>query len=374
MRTTAAVLRGTAESDDLAAEAPARLEGITVAEPTGEEVLIEIEAASLCHTDVAIARGELTRPRPIVMGHEGAGTVRAVGEDVTSVEPGDSVVCGRTTCGRCGHCRAGEGQHCVERSPAHSEGRLRTGAVRFADDEGPIHHTNSVASFTEHTVVTEEVAIPVPEALPAERATLLGCGVFTGAGAAMNTADIEAGSSTVVFGTGGVGLSTVQGARIRGASEIIAVDVVPEKLGVAEAVGATHTVDSSAVDPVEAIREVVPGGVDYAFDAVGHEAVVEQCVDSLCPTGEAVLVGVAPEGKRSLDLDLQDLVTTEKSVVGSFNGSYTLPVAIPKLADLALSGALDLDPMVSKTRPLAEVNEAMGELETGTGIRQVLLP
>ena len=374
MQITAAVLQTTTESADLAAEAPASLEEITVTEPTGEEVLVNVDAASLCHTDVAIARGEISRPRPIVMGHEGAGTVRAVGDDVTSVEPGDSVIFGRTTCGRCEYCRAGKGQHCVERSPAHSEGRLRTGAVRFSDDNGPVHHTNSVASFTETTIVTEEVAIPVPEDLPAERATLLGCGVFTGVGASMNTADVEAGSSTVVFGAGGVGLSTVQGARIRGASEIVAVDVVPEKLEVAEDVGATHTVDSSAVDPAEAIRSIVPGGVDYAFDAVGHQTVVEQCIDSLAPTGEAVLVGVAPEGEQSVDLNLYDLVTTEKSVVGSFNGSYTLPIAIPKLAELALDGKLRLDPMVSAVRPLAEVNEAMGELETGTGIRQVLQP
>lgn len=374
MRTNAAVLRTTVESDDLAAEAPASVEEIDVADPTGEEVLVNIDAASLCHTDIAIAREEIIRPRPLVMGHEGTGTVRAVGEAVTSVEPGDNVVLGRTTCGRCKYCRTGAGQHCVERSAAHREGRLRTGAVCFSDDNGPIHHTNSVASFSQHTVVTEEVAIPIPEELPTEHATLLGCGVFTGVGASMNTADVEAGSSTVIFGAGGVGLSTVQGARIRGANEIIVVDIVPEKLETAEAVGATHTIDSSESDPVEAVQDIIPGGVDYAFDAVGHRAIVEQCVDSLSVTGEAVLVGVAPEGKQVVDLNVYDIVTAEKSLIGSFNGSYTLPIAIPTLAELAVEGKLRLDPLISDTKPLSAINDAMDELETGTGIRQVIQP
>lgn len=375
MDATAAVLREHTEVENLAEAAPANIESIEIADPGPEEVLVEITAASLCHTDVSIAHGHMDRPLPMVMGHEGTGVVQAVGEGVESVEPGDAVVLGRTTCGRCEFCRAGEGQHCVHRSRLHREGTIRTGGTRFTSPEGErLHHCHGVSSFSTHTLVTEEVAIKVTDDLPPEQATLLGCGVFTGAGAALNTADVEAGSSVVVFGAGGVGLSTVQGARLASATDIIAVDLVGEKLTVAEEVGATHTIDSSEVDAVERVREITDGGVDYAFDVVGHPQVTQQAVDCLAPLGQAVLVGTPPAGKKNLDLDLYDIVTSEKEIIGSFNGSYTLPVAIPKLADLAASGKLRLDPMISDTKPLSQVNEAMHELETGTGIRQVLLP
>lgn len=373
MDTTAAVLREFAEGDDLAAEAPAQIEEITVTDPGPEEVLVEMTAASVCHTDVSIVRGEMDRTLPMVMGHEGTGVVSEVGAAVDSVQPGDPVVLGRTTCGRCEQCRAGRGQHCVHRSRVHREGILRTGGTRFtgADDE-PLHHCHGVSSFSNHTVVTEEVAIPITDELPPEQATLLGCGVFTGAGAALNTADVEAGASVAVFGTGGVGLSAVQGARIAGATQIIAVDLVPEKLDVAEEVGATHTVDSSSVDAVERVRELSDGGVDYAFEVVGNATVAEQAARSVGTTGQTVLVGTPPAGAMDLSLDLYDIVTSEKSIVGSFNGSYTLPLAIPTLAELAAAGELRLEPMVSATKPLDELNEAMHELETGTGVRQVI--
>jgi alcohol dehydrogenase len=373
METTAAVLREFTDAKDLAEARPARLESIVVDDPGPGEVLVEMTAASLCHTDVSIVHGEMDRPLPLVMGHEGTGVVRAVGEDVDTVQPGDSVVLGRTTCGRCRQCRAGRGQHCVQRSRVHRAGTLRTGGTRFSDaDDDGLHHCHGVSSFSNHTVVTEEVAIPITDELPPAQATLLGCGVFTGAGAALNTADVEAGSSVVVFGAGGVGLSAVQGARIAGATQIIAVDLVPEKLEVASEVGATHTVDSSSVDAVERVVALSDGGVDYAFEVVGHPRVTEQAARCVGVTGQTVLVGTPPAGQTELSLDLYDIVTSEKSIIGSFNGSYTLPLAIPALAELAASGELQLDPLVSDTKPLSDLNEAMHDLETGTGIRQVI--
>lgn len=373
MDATAAVLREFTDADDFAAEAPAHIESIRVDDPGPEEVLVEMTASSLCHTDVTIARGGSDRPLPLVMGHEGTGVVRETGEEVDSVDPGDAVVLGRTTCGRCDQCRAGRGQHCIHRSRVHREGTLRTGGTRFSTGDGErLHHCHSVSSFSSHTVVTEEVAIPVTDELPPEQATLLGCGVFTGAGAALNSVDVGAGDSVAVFGAGGVGLSTVQGARIAGATQIIAVDLVPEKLDVAEAVGATHAVDSSSVDAVERVRELSDGGVDYAFEVVGHPGVAQQTIESLGPTGTSVLVGTPPAGPADLSVNLYDVVTSEKSIVGSFNGSYTLPLAIPKLAELAAAGKLQLEPLVSDRKPLAELNEAMHDLETGTGIRQII--
>lgn len=374
MEATAAVLRGHTDSKNLREDAPASIESIEIADPGPEEVLVEITAASLCHTDISITHGEVDRPTPMVMGHEGTGVVRGIGSNVESVRPGDSVVLGRTTCGRCELCRGGHGQHCVHRSRIHREGTLRTGTIKFSSPKGEtIYHCHGVSAFSSHTVVSEEVAIPVTDELPPEEATLLGCGVFTGAGAALNTVDMDIASSVAVFGVGGVGLSTIQGARLANADTIIAVDIVPEKLDVAEEVGATHTVNSSREDPVEQIQELT-GGVNYSFDVVGHPGVVEQAVRSLAPTGQAILVGTPPAGEQELDLNLYDMVTSEKDIISSFNGSYTLPLAIPKLANKAAAGDLRLDPMISDTKPLSELNEAMHELETGSGIRQVIRP
>jgi Zn-dependent alcohol dehydrogenase len=190
----------------------------------------------------------------------------------------------------------------------------------------------------------------------------------------MNTANIEAGANVVVFGAGGVGLSAVQGARLRSAGEIIAVDIVPEKLEIAAEVGATHTIDSREEDVLERVAELTDGGADYAFEIVGNTTVTEQAVSCLRPTGQAVLVGVPPAGPQEISLDLYDMVVSEKEMVGSFNGSYSLPLAIPRLAELAARGDLQLDPLITDSRSLTELNEAMHALETGTGIRQVITP
>lgn len=373
MEAEAAVLHEPTDSHDLAEAAPASLETVEVAEPGPEEVLVEIAAAGLCHTDVSIARGEMDRPVPMVMGHEGAGVVEAVGEDVESVAPGDHVVLGRTTCGRCAFCRDGRAAMCEVRSRVHRDGTLRTGGVRFEQDGSPVHHCHGVSSFAERTVVTEEVAVPVTDELPLEQAPLLGCGVFTGFGAVANTADVEAGSSVAVFGVGGVGLSAVQGAAVRGAGEIVAVDTVPEKLERAESLGATHSVEGGE-GVAERIREVVPEGVDYAVEAVGHPAVATQAVASLAKGGTAVVVGTPPTGTHDVGVDLQGLVLGERSVVGSFNGSYALPLAIPMLAELAAAGKISLEGMITDTVPLSSVNEAMGALEDGSQVRQILVP
>ena len=374
MRSTAAVLNSPTDADDLAEAAPVTFDTIDVAEPTGEEVLVEITAASLCHTDVAITHGNLEESFPLIMGHEGAGRVHAVGEDVESVAPGDHVVLGRICCGKCAFCRDGHQQLCTKRTEARRNGTLRTGAIRFERNGTPVHHCHGVSSFSEYTLVTEEVAVKITDDLSPEHATLLGCGVFTGAGAVLNTADVEAGSSVVIFGAGGVGLSAVQGARLSSATDIISIDIVPEKLDIAAEVGANHTINPSAEDVVQRVDEITDGGADYSFEIVGNSRVAEQAVECLAPTGQTVLVGVPPAGKQNLAIDLYDMVVSEKEIAGSFNGSYSLPLAIPELADLVVKGKLRLNPLISDRRPLSELNEAMQTLESGTGIRQIIQP
>ena len=373
IESTAAVLEAPTDDHDFAESRPVSVGTVDVKDPEREEVLVEIRATSLCHTDVGFTLGHFDVPYPLVLGHEGAGVVREVGDRVADLEPGDHVVLGRIACGRCRRCREGLSHLCERRVPANESGRLRNGNVPFSRDGEPVHHCLGVSSFTEHTLVTEDVAVPIPDELPFDRACLLGCGVFTGFGAVENTADVELGSSVVVFGAGGVGLNGIQAARIRDASTVVAVDLVDEKLDLAREMGATHTINSNEVDDVvERIREICPGGADYAFEMTGHEEVITQAVDAVGPRGEVIVVGVPPHGHRSVDLDVYGMLFGEKSIRGSLSGSYNLSLAIPKLAGLVVEGRLSLDPLVTDTRPLAAVNEAMAALESGGQIRQVL--
>lgn len=371
MEATAAVLEEPVDSSDFAETRPASIESIEVADPGPLEVLVEIEAASLCGTDLKIARGHSEETYPLVMGHEGAGVVRAVGSGVTTVAPGDRVVLGRMACGRCESCGAGRSNLCDVRRTASANGTLREGGVRFSRAGTPVYHCHGVSSFSQYTVVDEEVAIGITADVPPERATLLGCGVFTGYGAVTNTAGVEAGAAVAVFGCGGVGLSAIQGAVAAGAEPIIAVDLVAAKLETAEALGATHVVDAAAGDPADRITALTDGGADYAVVCVGAVTAIEQAAQSVGKAGQVVVVGVPPTGE-SPALDIYDLMRAEKVIRGSFNGSYHLPEAIPHLADRVAVGELQLEPLVSSVRPLSELNETMADLESGSGIRHVI--
>ncbi|WP_416841491.1 zinc-binding dehydrogenase [Haloferax sp. DFSO52] len=373
MKGKASVLWKATKADSFVDNSCLSMETVSITEPVGEEVVVEVKAASLCHTDVSIAHGHIDEQYPLVMGHEGAGIVRAVGDAVESVEPGDHVVLGRPACGRCTHCREANRHLCERRRESTPAGTLRTGEVRFDIDGDPVHHCHGVSSFAEYTLVTEEVAIPITDEVPFEKATLLGCGIFTGVGAVLQTAQVEFGSSVAIFGAGGVGLSAVQGARLANATDIVVVDLVAEKLDTARDLGATETVDASETDPVEYLQEEF-GGVDYAFDVVGHPTVVEQAIAALRPTGTAVLVGTPPAGIHELGIELHDFILDEKQVLGSFNGSFDLQEAIPKLAALVAAGDLVVDDLISSVRPLDALPEAMDELENGDGIRHVLVP
>lgn len=372
MESRAAVLPAPIESHEFESERPVVFETLEVPAPEGEEVLVEIAAASVCHTDAAIVAGKRDERYPLVLGHEGAGIVKEVGDEVETVSPGDHVVLGRIACGMCRYCRTGLPNLCRKRRETTHNGSLRTGAVRFSRQGEPRYHCHGVSSFSEYTIVTQEVAIPITKQLPLEMATLLGCGVFTGAGAVWNTAGVEPGDVVAIFGAGGVGLSAIQAARICGAAEIIAIDLVPEKLERAAQLGATSTIVAGENDVVEVVRERT-GGVDYAFDVVGDATVIEQAVSVLQPRGEAILVGTVPPGSAPVSVDYHDLVLGEKAIKGSFNGSCDLSLFIPKLAELATTGALSLSPLITNERPLDELNEALQDLVSGDEIRQVII-
>lgn len=371
MRSRAAVLGEPVDSIDDSGQGPISIETIETADPIRDEVLVEVVAASLCHTDNSVALGHLDVPTPLVMGHEGAGIVRAVGPEVDSVSPGDHVVLGRVACGSCTYCQLGQSNLCEVRKETNRSGTLRTESIAFERDGESIHHCLGVSSFANYTVVTEEVTVPITREIPLDQATLLGCGVFTGVGAVTKTANIEPGARVVVFGLGGVGLSAVQGADIMNAGDVVAIDIIPQKLQIAESLGATRTIDASEDDPVEEVWEQF-GGADYVFDAVGNASVIGQGLDMLRPRGMVVVIGTAGGGKADIPVGISDLVTSEKRVVGSFNGSANLRQFIPTLAELVADSRLSLAEMISGTYALDELNEAMARLEAGSAVRQVV--
>jgi alcohol dehydrogenase len=376
MQSTAAVLHETVEQSELSASKPARIQSINVEDPTDDEVLVDIKAASLCGTDIAIATGAFNEGvLPMVMGHECAGIVEHTGEDVESVEPGDHVVLGGIACGKCDRCMVGRSNICKKKFKAVREGTLKNGKMKFTNEDGnKLRHCNGVSAFSEHTIVTEDVVAKITDEIPSERATLLGCAIHTGSGAVMNTADVEPNSSVVIFGAGGVGLSGVQGAVIQSAKNIIVVDIVPEKLDIAKQLGATHTIDPTEEDVKEGVRSITNEGADYAFEMSGNASVFPLSVEVTKPLGTTVMVGNAPEGKHQLEMDLNQIHLNEKEIVGAINGSYYLKDAIPKLADMVVAGKLSLEEMITDTKSLDEVNQAMADHKAGTQIRQVILP
>jgi S-(hydroxymethyl)mycothiol dehydrogenase len=348
--------------------APA-LEDLTVEPPGPREVLVRVLACGLCHSDLHIIETKGWRmPFPILLGHEGAGTVEAVGSDVTSVAPGDRVVVAwRAPCGECPQCRRGDPRRCS------SQLRAKRRVHRAADGAllTPVLRTGT---FADQAIVHEACAVKVPEELPVEQAALLACGFSTGAGAALWATPVRQGATVAVIGCGGVGLAVVQGALLRGADRIIAVDVAPEKLQHARALGATDILDASAVDPVEAVRELTGGtGVDFGFSAIGALSGLAQAARMCAYAGTATLVGVPPPGAK-LDLDLEADFFGPRITIAVTHGGDTIPQEdFPFLAQAALDGRIDLARFVTSTISLDDVAEHLPRIGEGGEIRTVAL-
>ena len=354
--------------------ATVRVEPIVANDPEPGEVLVRIAASGLCHSDLwAIEHGNWGAPWPMLLGHEGAGIVQAVGEGVTSVAAGDRVVLTwAVPCGRCRQClrgaprRCGHELHQPPRMRRASDGAVLTGVL----------HCGTLAS---HTVVTEPQVVRMPDELPLARACLLGCGVSTGVGAAVQTAKVWPGATVAVIGLGGIGLAALQGARVAGATRLIAIDVVPAKLEWAVGFGATDTVDARAVDPVEAVRALTGGdGVDVAFEAVGATACVRQAVEMLAFAGTAVAIGVPPlPSELTLPWNGSERAAyPNKASLLLTDGGDPIPSEdFPEMARWALEGSLDLDAMVSREIELSDddLAEAARAMLAGEVIRSVVV-
>lgn len=347
------------------------VEDLVIDDPLAREVLVEVRAAGLCHSDLSFAENDFGTPLPAVLGHELAGVVRAVGARVTTVAVGDHVVGSLVrACGRCGVCAGGAPYRCPNRAelvrgPGEPP-RLRR------QDGSPVASGLGTAAFAELALVHENQLVPVPREIPFPQAAVLGCGVVTGAGAVLNTASVEPGDSVAVIGLGGVGLNAVSGARIAGASTIVAVDRAPEKLDLARRFGATHVVDASAADPVAAVRELTGGGVAHAFEVVGLEATTLQAVRMTAVGGTTYLVGLhRPGAVVGLDV-MADLMVPQRSIVAVYMGSTDIHRDIPRYARLYLDGQLDLDDLVAEEIALSGIDEGFARMRTGVAARSVV--
>ena len=351
---------------------PFRVEEVELAPPQAEEVLVRLHASGVCHSDWNTVTGVSPHPLPVVLGHEGAGVVESVGEGVTAVAEGEHVVLSwLPACGRCAYCTSGRQNLCAEAAPAMMAGAL-PGGVRLSSNGRRVHHYSFLSTFAERAVVPEASCIPIRNDVPFEVAALVGCAVMTGVGAVVNRARMQAGSSAVVIGAGGVGLSVVQGCRLAGAATIAAVDPVASKRELALELGATDAIDPTDADPVEAVRSLTGGGADYAFEAVGLPQLARQGFDALRPGGTLVCIGI-PAVHAEVSLPQIVFPREEKVVTGSLYGSCRPRTDMPMVLDLYKQGRLDLDRLVTKTYPLEQINEAFADMEAGRVARGVLV-
>src|SRR5438034_2730038 len=349
---------------------PLTIEAVDVDKPLGREVLVRTVATGVCHSDLHVVDGIGRFPldRPIVLGHEGAGIVEAVGPDVTTVRTGDHVVaCLSGFCGSCPQCLSGHPNLCTGGIVTRPD----TAAPRLSQNGAPLRQFIGISSYAEKMLLHENSIVRIDPELPLDRAALVGCGVLTGVGAALRSSGLEAGQTVAVFGCGGVGLSIIQGARIGGARQIIGVDVFESKLEMARRVGATHVVNSSKDDPVNAVRALTGGaGVDHAFEAVGNATRVRRAIESLAIRGPATIVGVLPPDAK-IEFPWM-AIRPECRVQTSRMGSNQFRQDIPNYLELYRQGRLHLDEMITRRGPLTDVNEAFRAMKAGEVARTVL--
>ena len=348
---------------------PLTIETVEIDAPGPHEVLIQTAASGVCHSDLHALHGTIAARVPGILGHEPAGIVEAVGSEVTTVKPGDHIIaCTSMYCGSCAQCVTGLTHLCSNRAACL---RPKGAKPRLSQNGAPIAQFADLASFAEKMLLHERAVVKIADDIPLDRAALLGCAVTTGTGAALNTAQVTPGSSVVVFGAGGVGISVIQGARIAGARQIIAVDLLDHKLEIAKHFGATHTINASSGDSVKEIKRLSNGGVDFSFDAIGNKKVTEQCLYALAPRGLATIVGAMPPGEK-IELNVGHFFV-EKRIQGCFMGSNHFQLDMPKYLELYRQGRLNLDDMISRRGRLEDVNEAFRAMAAGEVTRTVLM-
>jgi Zn-dependent alcohol dehydrogenase len=373
MRTRAAVLMADDRSRPYASSRPVECHELDLAPPGPGELLVRVDAAGLCHSDLSVVDGNRPRPTPMVLGHEAAGTIVDVGPGGSDLAVGGRVVLVFVPrCGACRACAAGRPALCEPAAAANTAGELLRGGRRWGRLGGrEVHHHLGVSAFAEHVVVDRGSAVEIPADLPAETAALFGCALLTGAGAVLSTAGVRPGESVAVFGLGGVGLAAVMAAVVAGAEPIVAVDPVADKRALARTLGATAALDPTTA--AEEIRELTAGGVAHAVEAVGSAAVLEAAWRATARGGTTVAVGL-PHPSQRLSVPVVQLVGEARRLLGAYLGDAVPAVDLPRLVGLWRAGRLPVERLHTHTRPLDELNAGLDQLADGVGVRQVVVP
>jgi aryl-alcohol dehydrogenase len=350
---------------------PFVIEDVRIGPPTADEVLVRVLAVGICHTDAIVRDQYYPFPLPGVLGHEGSGIVEDVGANVTNVACGDHVVMTFMSCGQCRQCQRGETAYCNDFFMLNVGGARKDGSTGTSDAQGHVLHDHffGQSSFGTHAVAHSRNVIKVPKDVPLEILGPLGCGIQTGAGAILNALAVGAGDSVAVFGVGGVGLSAVMAARAAGATTIVALDVIPSRLKLALELGATHIVNSSKEDAVEAVRKIC-GGVDYSLDTSGKPTVLRQAIDALGIRGTCGIVGAPPLGTEA-SFDINSLMIPGRSIRGICEGDSLAAVFIPQLIELHRQGRFPFDRLI-KFYEFDEINAAIDDAAKGVTIKPVL--
>lgn len=363
MQTRAAILSNINE--------PLTLDTIEVDDPKSGEVLVRMVSSGVCHTDLTAMRGLVPVPLPIVLGHEGSGVVEAVGPGVTQFAKGDHVVTTAVAhCSHCSRCLSGRPYFCESVFELGFGGALVDGTKRFHKASDEIGHFFLQSSFSEFAVVPEQIMVKVPGELPLEKLGPLACGVSTGAGAVMNIGDVHPGDSVAIIGCGAVGLSAIMAARVRGASPIIAVDLLDTRLAMARDLGATETVNAKDTDAVEAIQELTGGGVDFGFECIGHPQTIRQSADCTRVGGVVVISGVAPAGA---EVHLDGLGLLMRDMRANPEGGSIPRVFVPLLIDLWQKGDFPFDALLGEAYAHSDVNKALDAIDRGEVIKPILV-
>ena len=349
------------------ANQPLEIRDVDVAKPAAHEVLIRTAACGVCRSDLHFVDGAYPTALPAIPGHEAAGIVEAVGDEVRTVKPGDAVVtCLSAFCGHCEFCVTGRMSLCISSDVK----RARDAAPRLTLDGAPVHQMLNLSAYAEMMLVHEHACVRVDPDMPLDRAALLGCAVTTGAGAVFNASPVTPGETVCVVGCGGIGLAAVNAAKIAGAGKIVALDPVPEKRTLAEKLGATHSYDATDEHVVAEVIELTKGGVHHAIEAVGRQASADTAVKVLRRGGTATILGMMPLDSK-VGLTALDLLGS-KRVQGGLMGGNRFPVDIPRLVDFYLRGLLDLDSIIAERMPLDRINHAFDELRKGDAARSVI--
>ena len=356
-----------------APQQPIQIETLDLDPPRAGEVLVQIKACGVCHSDYHLVTGATKHPLPVVPGHEGAGVVEAVGDGVTHIKPGDHVILNwAPSCGHCFYCLHGKPNLCDTFVGPIWDGVMLDGTPRLSWNGNPVYHFSALAAFAEYAVVPQETCVVIRSDVLLTVAALVGCAVTTGVGAVLYSAQVRPGDRVAVFGCGGVGLSVIMGAQLAGAQQIIAIDRVLPKLELATQFGATNVIDANRDDAIDLVRQMTAGrGADVTFEAVGVPQLQADCVEAARPGGKAVLVGLSAMGSDT-PLSGAKLVRQEKTVIGSYYGSAHTARDFPFMLDLYAAGKLNLDRLISRTYQLVEINEAFDAMLRGEVARGVI--